>query len=92
MNQVIFSIYDNKALSWGTPYYSLNNAVGTRQFEDAVNQPDTPFNKHPEDYVLFAIGEFDQHTGELIPYEQSKNLGLAADYIHSEIKPIRAVT
>lgn len=37
-----------------------------RQFMDAINNPDGgSINKHPDDYDLYTIGEYDDNTGEI---------------------------
>lgn len=36
-----------------------------RNFAHAVNRSDSLFNSHPEHYVLYKVGEFDSHTGEI---------------------------
>lgn len=42
-----------------------NEAVGIRSFADEVNRnaEDNPYNKHPEDYALYALGTFNDQTG-----------------------------
>jgi hypothetical protein len=52
-----------------------------RHFGDAVNDQSTMFNKHPEDYALYELGEYDDDTGQFKNYDKHKSLGLAAEYI-----------
>lgn len=59
----IMSVYDQKAKAYLPPFYLPNTALGVRAFRDAVNEPGHAFQKNPEDYVLFALGEFDDETG-----------------------------
>lgn len=42
-----------------------------RVFKDMLSDPNTPQNKHPDDYDLYLLGTFDDQTG----------------YIETETKP-----
>lgn len=59
----IFSVYDKKAVAYNAPFYFHQKGQAIRAFEDAVNDPQSPFFKHPEDFALFLIGEWDDTTG-----------------------------
>lgn len=59
----IFAVFDKKAVSYLQPFYFPQKGQAIRSFEDAVNDPQTSFNKHPEDYSLFKLGEFDDQSG-----------------------------
>lgn len=63
----IFSIYDKKAQAYMSPFYYHQKGQALRAFEDAVNDPQTPFTKHPEDFQLFHIGEWNDSTGKITP-------------------------
>lgn len=63
----IFSVYDKKAVAYGNPFYYHQKGQAIRGFEDAVNEPTSPFGKHPEDFALFHIGEWDDTTGVITP-------------------------
>lgn len=62
-NIMIFAIFDKKAVAYQQPFYYLQKGQALRAFEDAVNDPQTAFNKHPEDYSLFQLGKFDDTSG-----------------------------
>ena len=85
----VYSIYDNKAKAWTQPYYATNKATALRSFSDAVNEPDSPWAKHAEDYVLFEIGTWEEFTGELAGHDINENLGMAADYINTELRAVK---
>lgn len=68
----IYSVFDSKAVFFGQPFFdpNLNDGSAIRNFSDAVNDGSNPNNmwhKHPEDYSLFYIGDFDSTSGELTP-------------------------
>lgn len=65
MKMTICSIRDSKAEAWLNPMFFLARGQAIRAFSDAVNDPKSDFYKHPEDYVLFELGYFNQLTGEV---------------------------
>lgn len=65
MKLTICSVQDKKAQAWMNPLFFQSSEQGIRSFGDAVNDASSDFGKHPEDYVLFKLGEFDQRTGEI---------------------------
>lgn len=75
-----YSVYDSKAQVFAKPFFELNNGTALRAWSQAVNDPKTAFNEHPEDYSLHHIGEYSDETATLTPIRPT-NLGLAASYI-----------
>ena len=67
MTKTICSIYDCKAEFWSSPMMFQSRASAVRSFTDVVNDSSSDFFKHPEDYTLFAVGTFDEASGEIIP-------------------------
>lgn len=66
----LYSVFDAKAQYFGAPFSDMEDGSAVRNFADAVNDGSNPNNmwhKHPEDFSLFFLGEFDNSSGELIP-------------------------
>ena len=63
----IFAVRDAKAEQFTAPFQASNDAVAIRMFSELVNTRNHTFNRHPEDYQLYRIGDFDTATGELAP-------------------------
>jgi len=61
------TIYDLKSKVYSQPVHVSHVAAGVRAFGDAVNEKSSQYNKHPEDYIMFHIGTFDDQTGVLTP-------------------------
>ena len=61
-----FSVYDDKAKTFNTPFYKHTHGEAERDFKTAVNEvrEGNNLNKYPEDYDLFFIGEYDDQTGK----------------------------
>lgn len=58
LHQVIV-IFDTKALVYSKPLYFPSLAAAIRSFEDAVNTDTSDYAKHPEDYIMFHIGTYE---------------------------------
>ncbi len=59
-----FSIYDVKAEAWMPPFYRLTNGIALREFQTMSNDPGSIFGKHPADFTLFDLGEWNEFTCE----------------------------
>jgi len=60
-----FSIYDTKALAFMPPFFMPSIGLGVRAFGDVLRDPSSPLAKHPRDYELFKVGDFDDSTGAI---------------------------
>lgn len=81
MKHKMFVIYDSKANAYMTPWFLHQDAMAQRAFSDCVNDQNHNFGKHPEDYTLFQIGQFDDQTAELNINEKPKTFGNGLTYI-----------
>lgn len=63
-----FSIRDVQVGLYNRPYYMLSQGQAVRSFTDEINRPsdDNPMYKHPSDYELYWLGEFDEESGQFI--------------------------
>ena len=63
----VFSVYDAKACFFSNPVFDQKEASVIRGFCDEVLREDkhNQWNKHPEDFSLFLLGEFDNETGAI---------------------------
>lgn len=62
-----YSIFDRKGLIYHPPFYQATDGMAVRAMTDAANDANSAFNKHPNDYVLYCVGEYDDQKGALIP-------------------------
>ena len=76
----IFTIYDCKAEAYLQPFYCAARGQAIRMFTDTVNDPNTQFYRHPSDFTLFEIGEFDDSTASIVMYQSKLSLGLALEF------------
>lgn len=88
----LFSIYDAKALVYTQPNVAKSTGEMLRWFEDKVNSTrhdelDLPIVKHPGDFTLFEIGEFDELTCEIRMLESKISLGSGNEFKRQQNTP-----
>lgn len=76
----IFTVYDSKADAYMQPFFMRSHGEAVRSWIDAVNDPNTAFNKHPEDFTLFEIGEFDDGSALFTPAVAKRSIGTAVEF------------
>ena len=76
-----FSITDSAAETYNLPMFVPTAGVAIRSFEDQCKDPESMLNKHPHDYMLCEIGEFDSDKGILISLEIPHAIAKASDYV-----------
>lgn len=81
----IFCIFDSKADAFLAPIFAVTEGIARRMFYDVVNDPSSAFNKHPGDYTLFEIGDFDERKGFISGLESYTNLGNALTYLSGDL-------
>jgi len=70
MIKQIFAIRDAKAEAFHTPFYAPTQGAAIRTISDYANEKGSPLNNHPEDYMLFQLGAYNELSGEIRPLEQ----------------------
>lgn len=84
MKLLVFSVRDAKAEAFMRPFFAPTRGLAIRSFVDLVNSGNgEPVAKHPEDFCLFQLGEFNELTGQLTELEQPLSLGIASTYKES---------
>lgn len=63
--QKVFAPFDSKLKVWMNPMFFPHTGQAERVWLDICNQPEAMPSKHPSDFVLYQIGEFDDDTGRL---------------------------
>lgn len=61
----IYAVYDAKAEAFGKPIFFNKHGLAKRSFYEAVQHPESEFQKYPHDYSIFHIGEYNEDTAEL---------------------------
>ncbi len=80
MKLYVFTVYDAKAEYFMQPLFWRSVGEALRSFEDEVQNPESMLSKHPGDFTLYQIGEYDQATGGIIA-QPPFGLGTGLEYV-----------
>ena len=67
MRSFMFSVFDSCAGFYDRPFVARDDASAVRSFGDIACDAEHPIGKHPEHYLLFRVGVFDDQTGDVVP-------------------------
>lgn len=59
------AIKDRALNAYMRPFFAQTKGQAIRMFNDEINNADSPMHKHPDDYDLWYLGEWDDQTGRL---------------------------
>lgn len=80
----VYSVFDSKVGAFMHPFFMRSRGEALRGWIDAVNDPQTQFNKHPEDFSLMELGEYDERTGKFANEITPVSLGVGVEFIRRE--------
>lgn len=75
-----FSVFDSAAGLFGRPFVDQSVGVAVRGFADECRRKESPLAAHPQDYILYELGEFDQDTGVITVLPEPKNVAEAVRF------------
>lgn len=62
-----FSLLDTKVGSFSTPFFYVHEGYALRTVSELVQDMSTSVGRHPFDYTLYEVGEFDDQLGMFNP-------------------------
>lgn len=77
----IFAIRDAKIESFSQPFLAPTKGYGVRMFGDEVARDGSDLKKHPDDFGLYHLGQFDDQTGQYTNNVQPELISLAIDHV-----------
>ena len=63
----LYVIYDSKMEHYTDPTYFRNDDVALRSLVDLLSEGDSQYARHPEDFALFRIGNYNPDTAQVDP-------------------------
>lgn len=71
MKYVIVAIRDSAVGAFGRPVFTASTGVAIRSFSDEVNsnRDGNDLNRHPQDFELYHLGEFDDERAAFLLIE-----------------------
>lgn len=88
MRMLIASVYDKGAEAYMRPLFFRSEGEAMRSWLDAVNDPESVFSKHPEDYILMQVGYWDEDNGvlESVMEQDAFVVSALSVYDHSKVR------
>lgn len=80
----IFSCFDSKIGSYGKPFFVRSVGEALREYVQVSNDDSTMIGKHPQDFCLFHIGNFDDETASIEMLECPHSLGVAKEFVKED--------
>lgn len=80
MKLQVFSIFDTAAQAYNQPFMFQTTGLAVRTFQEEAHRPDSNICKHPRDFALMHLGEFDDQNATFDLFETPRSLGLAQDF------------
>lgn len=62
-----YALLDTKVGAFGSPFFMTHEGYAIRAVMDIVKDMSTSIARHPFDYTLYEVGEFDDQLGMLAP-------------------------
>lgn len=82
----VFAVYDGATSSYERPFFARSAAEAIRSFEDACREANSPFAKHPVDFSLFQLADFDDVGGVFTGGPPQRLCG-AHEFVMKDVSP-----
>lgn len=79
MKNNVYTVRDNKAEAYLTPFFMRSDGEAKRALIASSEDIKSNFNKYPEDFSLWKLGEYEDTNGSLIPMKTNLCLGNIVD-------------
>jgi len=75
---LMFSLYDSKSESFSQPFFCRTRGAAVRAITDEVNdeRATSDVHRHPVDFELYEIGEFNESRGCFTASEALRSVAL----------------
>jgi len=81
MKMKVFSVFDSKASAYLQPFFMVTKGTAIRAFSDLVNDEKHQFGKHPEDFTLFELGEWEDMTNSWEMLAAPHAIGVGVEFV-----------
>lgn len=83
MKLVVCSVRDSAVNAFMPPFFSRHLGEAMRSFGDLVRDPQSNVSRHPVDFQLYLLGEYDDTTG-LITSQEPQRLAGATEFLEEK--------
>lgn len=75
----VFSIRDQKAGVFNTPFFQKSVGEAERNFRELIKDDKSLVSKYPEDFDLYEIGDYDDEKGLVISLDTPHHIAKAVN-------------
>ena len=81
--KLAFTIFDSASQIYGPPILLLTRGEAIRVFSNEVNsgKKDYPLCQHPEDFIMYECGTWDDNLGRFEPHENNEIVARGKDLV-----------
>lgn len=79
LNHKIFCFKDVKSVTYGPPITAQTRGMFFRDIMDELKKGQAIWARHPMDFSIYELGEYDSRLGEIRLYPEKNCLGLVQD-------------
>ena len=80
----IYAIKDQAIEAFSQPFFVQAQGQAVRMFMDESKNEQSQINRHPADFELWYLGEFDEQTGTITGATNIERVARAIDFINKE--------
>lgn len=79
----VFLFKDEKSNTYGYPIIAQTRGMFVRDVQDELSKGQAVWARHPQDFAIYEIGEYDISRGDIVLYGNKNCLGLVQDFRQS---------
>ena len=84
MKVKVYAVRDLKVGAFMAPFFCVAHGQAVRTFQDTVADPGMVLSKHPEDFDLFYLADFDDNTGLIVSVDSPVHLSTAVEFVRKD--------
>jgi len=85
MVKQVYSFHDSKVCVYHAPMVLLNDGEARRLAADCAADSQTPMSRHPADFRLVRIGEYDDNSGKIVPLAVPEFVCDLSEFVKKEV-------
>lgn len=80
----VYSIRDQKAQVFNSPWFAKTHGEAERNFRSLVNDEKSMVHQYPLDFDLYYLGDYDTDSGKLMPLDAPQHIMQAISLVPKE--------
>lgn len=77
----VYSVFDRAVGDYGRPFFEISRGSALRAFSDIAKDETSAIGKHPQDFTLFELGDYDTSNGTFSLLATPYSCGVAVEFL-----------